>query len=140
MPTPDRVRALIALAEQGRIPEAIAEFYTKDAVMQENLGAPTVGRDANVERERGWLAGVRESHEFRADGFVVDGDRVAIRWINDFTGADGVRYRFDEIAWQTWRGDRVASERFYYDSASLVVAPAAGPGGAAPAAAAAAAA
>ena len=40
-------------------------------------------------------------------------------WIFDYTGTDGVRYRFDQLAHQTWQGDRIIAERFFYDPAAL---------------------
>jgi hypothetical protein len=46
---------------------------------------------------------------------VVEGDRVAIHWNFVLTEKSGPVRRFDEIAWQEWRGDRVFRERFFYD-------------------------
>ena len=48
---------------------------------------------------------------------LVDGDRVAIRWIFQFDWLDGTRTRMEEIAWQRWEGDRIAEEIFFYDPA-----------------------
>ncbi len=54
-----------------------------------------------------------------ATAFLVDGDQVVIHWRFDMTGHDGVTRRLDELALQQWRGDRIASERFFYDPASI---------------------
>jgi len=58
--------------------------------------------------------------------FLVDGDNVVINWIFDATGKDGITRRLNELALQRWEGDRIAEERFVYDSASawtVVIAP-----------------
>src|SRR6267142_2717702 len=48
MPTRERVQAFVAMVEANEFVEAISQFYTDDATMQENLGAVRVGRDALV--------------------------------------------------------------------------------------------
>lgn len=119
MPTRARVQELIARVEAGRILEAIEEYYADDVAMQENTAPPTVGKAANARREAAFLANVKDVHENRAVAFVVEGDRAVIHWIFDFTAQDGRRYRMEQVASQTWRGDHIVHERFYYDSASL---------------------
>jgi ketosteroid isomerase-like protein len=50
-------------------------------------------------------------------GPLVDGDRVAIRWRFGFVFKDGRRMQQEEVAWQTWRGEKIATETFFYDPA-----------------------
>ncbi|MDF1505551.1 nuclear transport factor 2 family protein [Roseisolibacter sp. H3M3-2] len=123
VPLPFHVHALVALVEQGRPLDAFERFYADDVVMQENLAPPTVGKGANRERERAFVARIRDVHESRARLVLVDGDHAVIRWLLDFTDADGVRLRFDQLALQTWRDEggesRVVHERFVYDPATL---------------------
>jgi len=118
--TRQRVLDLVAQVERGTIDEAMREFYAEEVVMQESNGAATHGRAANVERERAFFGSITV-HEHRALSVLVDGDRSAINWLFDYTAADGTRYRMNQIAHQTWRDGRIVHERFYYDSASLVV-------------------
>ena len=49
----------------------------------------------------------------------VQGDHVAIRWIFEFDWLDGSSSRIEEIAWQRWSGERIASEQFFYDPAQM---------------------
>lgn len=121
MPSRERIQELIAFAEQGKGVEAITEFYAEDAETQENGEPPVRGHKALLEKEQGMLAMVADIHEFRAVSFVVEGERVAINWLFEFTNKQGQRLRWDEIAYQTWQGDKIVSERFYYDTASLRV-------------------
>ncbi len=114
-----RVQQLVSYVEQGKILEAIEEFYADDVTMQDNLNPPTVGKPANLARERQFLASVAQVHENRAAAVIVDAPHAAIHWRFDFTGTNGRRMRFDQIAYQTWVGDRIAHERFVYDPGTL---------------------
>jgi ketosteroid isomerase-like protein len=116
MPTRARVQELITAVVTGDHAEAIARFYTDTATMQENAGEPRRGLAHLVDRERKVTAQVARIVTHPPDAVVVDGDRVAIHWVFDFTHSDGRLRRVDEIALQTWDGDKIARERFFYDS------------------------
>ena len=122
MPSRERVAALIKRVEEGLYVEALQEFYTDDATMQENGNPPRVGLKALVAHERGVMAAFKEIRTLPVKSWLVDGDSVVIQWVFEFTRADGTRFRMDELAHQLWRGDRIAEERFYYDPAQLTVA------------------
>jgi ketosteroid isomerase-like protein len=115
MPSRERVQAFIAMVEASEYVEAIRQFYTEDASMQENLGAVRTGRDALAAGEEKVL---ETSSIATRPGttFVLDGDRVVINWVFDIV-RDGRTFTLDELAYQVWRGDRIAQERFYYDPA-----------------------
>jgi len=117
MPTRERVQALVAEVRANRFVEAIEEFYTDDASMQENLEEKRVGRTTLVARERAMLASNRIT-TLGAE-FLVDGDVVVVHWRFELVDADGHRFVLEELAHQRWRGDRIAEERFYYDPAQL---------------------
>ena len=119
MPARERVQQLIALVEQGQFVEAIERFYADDASMQENGAAPRRGKAALVEFERKFLASLKSARTLPVEDFLVDGERVAIRWRFEFTWLDGRTARLDELALQRWRGELVAEERFYYDPAQM---------------------
>ena len=119
VPTRERVRALIALVEQGKYVEAIEQFYAEDATMQENNQPPRGGRDELVEGEKKTLAAHMEVRTLPGSTFAVDGDFAVIHWTFVFTRKDGSSFRMEELAHQRWRGDRIAEERFFYDPAQL---------------------
>ena len=121
MPDVTRVQELISLVEQGKILHAMQDFYADDVIMQDNRNPPTVGKAANLAREKAFGDAIALVHESRAESFLVNGDRAAIHWIFDFTSINGQRLRLDQVAYQTWRGDRIIQERFYYDTATLTV-------------------
>ncbi|MBW3622033.1 MAG: nuclear transport factor 2 family protein [Armatimonadetes bacterium] len=117
--TREQVRQLVALVEQGRFLDAFDAFYADDVTMQENGNPPTVGKAANRTREEQFVGYVAEIRENRAASVIVDGDRSVINWVAEYTGVDGKRLRFDQVAHQTWRDGKIISERFFYDSAAL---------------------
>jgi ketosteroid isomerase-like protein len=119
MPARERVEQLIALVERGEYVKAIEDFYHADASMQENGLPPRVGRQTLVEHERAVLAGLKKMRTRRVETFLVDGDRVVINWVFEMTGQDGTVRQLDELALQTWNGDRIAKERFFYDPAQI---------------------
>ena len=51
----ERVDQLNGMIQQGKIMEAMNEFYTDDLVMAENDNEPTVGLAANLEREQAFV-------------------------------------------------------------------------------------
>jgi ketosteroid isomerase-like protein len=117
MPSRERVEAFIALVVAGDHVRAIADYYTEDASMQENLQPPRRGRETLMEHEAKVLERVK-MYTHPDPIFLLDGDRVVINWIFDATGKDGITRRLNELALQRWSGDRIAEERFVYDAAT----------------------
>ena len=119
MPSRQTVEAFVALVETGDYVGAIERFYAPDASTRENTGEPAVGRDKLVAKERGVLAAFKEVKAVRIGPSLIEGDNVATRWTFSFTNAEGTIRTLDEIAWQTWHGDKLIEERFYYDPKQL---------------------
>ena len=119
MPSAERVEEFVARVERGEFVEAIDEFYSEDAAMQENEQPPRVGREALVANERRVLAAFEKTRARCVRPVFAHGDHVVIRWRFEFSTADGREIRLDELAYQRWQGDRIAEERFYYDPVQL---------------------
>ena len=115
MPSRDVVEAFAKRLEDGDFVGAILDYYTPDAATYENQAEPLVGRDKLVAKERGVLAAFKEVKAVRIGPSLIEGDQVATRWTFSFTNADGIIRTLDEIAWQTWWGNQLIEERFYYD-------------------------
>jgi len=120
MPHPETLERFVARVEENAHDDAIAEFYTENASMQENQSAPRVGRDTLVVRERAVLAKARSVRSTCVRPVFVNGDKVVVRWIFEFEWQDGSRTRMEELAYQRWDGERIAEETFFYDPAQLV--------------------
>ena len=117
MPSPATLERFIARVEQNKHVEAIAEFYTDDASMQENLGEPRVGRALLMEGEARVMARARAVKSECVRPVLVNGDHVVIRWVFNFEWLDGSHGRIEELAWQRWQGEQIAQETFFYDPA-----------------------
>jgi len=74
-----------------------------------------VGRDTLMVKERGVMAAFKKIEAARLGPSLIDGDIVAARWKFMFTRADGTVRVLEEIAWQTWHGEQLMEERFFYD-------------------------
>lgn len=115
MPSLETLERFIARVEQNAHVEAIQEFYTEDASMQENQAAPRVGRDKLAERERQVLSRAESVRSTCVRPVFVSGDTTVIRWIFQFAWKDGSSTRMEELAYQKWQGERIAQEQFFYD-------------------------
>jgi ketosteroid isomerase-like protein len=116
MPSRAVVEDFIATIERGEFLQALPKFYAEDMTAQENNLPPRVGRAAQTANEEAALKRMRFD-SIKAASYVLDGDRVAINYVFEMTTVNGDRLRMDEIAYQTWRGDQIVSERYFYDPA-----------------------
>ena len=101
----------------GRILEAFERFYADDVEMREGSLEPTRGKEANRERERQFVESIGEFHGAGVTAAAVDRDTGMSEWWMDVTFKDGTRKRLEQVAVRKWRDGRVASERFYHDTA-----------------------
>ena len=115
MPSVAVVEAFMADVERGDHVGAIERWYAPDAFMQENQAEPRRGRDRLMADEAAALARVASVNSRRLGPPLINGDNVAIRWRFEFTTKSGELRVLDEIAWQTWRGERIQEEVFFYD-------------------------
>ena len=114
-----RVNDLVSYIRDGKIIEAMHEFYADDTRMQENNNPPTIGLAANIEREHKYVASVGRWIAFDVSSIAIDAVRgkAAIQSTSAFEGVDGKTYRVDQVSVQTWRDGKIAHEKFYYDTA-----------------------
>ena len=115
MPAAETLERFIRRIEENAHAEAIEEFYTEDASMQENQATPRVGREAHIANERKVFSRLRSVSSKCVRPAFLNNDRVLIRWIFHFEWLDGTITDMDEIAYQRWKGDRIAEEKFFYD-------------------------
>jgi len=120
MPTAETLERFIARVEENAHAEAVEEFYTANATMQENQTAPRVGRDNHVAGERKILARAKSLTSKCIRPVFVNGDRVVVRWVFHFVWQDGTVTHMEELAYQRWEGERIAEEQFFYDPAQRV--------------------
>jgi len=111
-----RLNDLFVYIRQGKIIEAMTEFYDKDAAMQENANPPTVGQAANIEREKQFMSGVKEWKGFNVTASAV-GDNVTFYECSlDFIATNGQAVHMEQVVVSKWNNDKIIHERFYYDA------------------------
>jgi hypothetical protein len=120
MPSADTLERFIARVEQNAHVEAVQEFYAEDVWMQENTEPRRVGRELAVANEQRVMARAKSIRSTCVRPVFVEGDLVVIRWIFHFEWLDGSHTHMEELAYQRWRGERIAEETFFYDPAQRV--------------------
>lgn len=119
MPTTARLLSYIARVEQQDFVGALVHFYHEDASMQENFGEIRRGRDRLVANEMEILLRYGSTRIRKVESYAINGDIVFINWVIDLE-VHGLGPRvLNEVAMQVWDGDRIRSERFYYDPAQI---------------------
>jgi hypothetical protein len=119
MPTPATLERFIARVEANAHAEACEEFYTEDSWMQENQAPPRCGRDAHVANEQRIINRAKSIVSRCIRPVFVNGDLVVIRWVFEFEWRDGTVTHMEELAYQRWKGERIAQETFFYDPVQL---------------------
>ena len=115
-----RVNDLVSYIQQGRIIEAMNEFYAENLVMQENNKPATVGLAANIEREKAFVAYVKQWKSLNVEAVAIDAARgkTLVQSNFEFEAVDGKTLKYDQVSVQTWKDGKIVSEKFYYDSAA----------------------
>jgi ketosteroid isomerase-like protein len=111
-----RLNDLLGYIRQGKIIEAVTEFYDKDVAMQENANPPTIGQAANIEREKQFMSGVKEWKGFNVTASAVE-DNVTFYECNmDFVATSGQPVHMEQVVVAKWKNGKIIHERFYYDT------------------------
>src|SRR6185295_8538577 len=98
---------LFSYIRQGKIIEAMNEFYDKDTEMQENANPPTGGLAANMEREKQFMSGVKEWKGFNVTAHGV-GDDVTFYESNiDFIATNGQPVHMEQLVVAKWKNGKI---------------------------------
>lgn len=111
----DRLEDLFAHIREGRILDAINEFYAEDVVMQENDQPPTVGRKANLEREKQFISTVKEWKRFDVTAKGVGEDVTFYETVMDWVATDGTPVHVEQVVVAKWQDGRITHERYYHN-------------------------
>jgi len=112
----DRLEDLFSYIREGRILDAINEFYAEDAVMQENNLPPTVGREANLEREKQFLSTIQEWQRFDVTAKGVGEDVTFYETVMDWVTTDGTQVHVEQVVVAKWQDGKIINERYYHNS------------------------
>jgi len=111
-----RLNDLFDYVRQGKIIDAMNEFYDTDTVMQDNANPPTKGLAANVEREKQFLSGVKEWKGFNVTASGVGDNVTFYESTMDFIATNGQPVHLEQVSVAKWKNGKIVHERFYYDT------------------------
>ena len=111
-----RLQDLFGYVRQGKIIEAMNEFYDKDTVMQDNANPPTKGLAANIEREKQFLSGVKEWKGFNVTATGIGDNVTFYESTMDFIATGGQAVHMEQVSVAKWKNGKIVHERFYYDT------------------------
>ncbi len=112
--TSERVTDLQSYLADGRLAEAMDEFYAPEVERQLNSGTPCVGLPANKLREAEFIASVKQWKRYEVMTLAVEGDTSLVESVSDFVLNDGTSVHLEQVSRARWRGGRIVHERFYH--------------------------
>lgn len=98
----------------GKALDAFEKFYADDCVMQENLDAPRVGKDACRTYEINFFSAIAEFKRGELLASAVTGNRSYSEWVFACSFKDGSSMENTQVSARTWKDGKVVHERFYY--------------------------
>jgi ketosteroid isomerase-like protein len=102
------------LVLNGQAMEAFEKYYGDDVVMQENDNPPTLGKEANRQREQEFFSKITEFRGLELKSVAFGDDVIISEWFADYTHADWGKRTYQQVAVQKWQNGKVLHERFYY--------------------------
>ncbi len=111
-----RLNDLFGYVRQGKIIEAMNEFYDKDTVMQDNANPPTKSLAANIEREKQFMSGVKEWKGFNVTATGIGDNVTFYESTMDFIATSGQPVHLEQVSVAKWKNGKIVHERFYYDT------------------------
>jgi hypothetical protein len=110
----EKISHLNQLILDGKLLDGFEMYYDDEVVMQENEMAPTIGKQANREREKKFLSDVTDFRGAKAL-HVATGENVSyVTWHFDYTHKEwGVR-NYTQVSVQHWKDGKIVKEQFFY--------------------------
>ena len=110
-----RIDELLDYIREGRVMDAMKEFYADDCIMEEPAYGQTVGLAANLEREQKFVDSVKEFRNFEANKVAVGENCSIYENVMDWTDVNGQEIHVEQVSAAEWRDGKIVHERFYYN-------------------------
>jgi len=112
----EKIDDLNQLVLKGKALEAFEKYYHDDVVMQENENPPTIGKRANLNREKEFYFSLSEFRSAKPLKITIGENTSMVQWQFDYTHKDwGVR-NYTQVSVQDWKDGRIIREQFFYGS------------------------
>jgi len=110
----EKIKHVNQLVVEGKLLDAFEMYYDDEVVMQENAMPPTVGKDANRQRELAFLNDVTEFRGAQPIDVATADDVSYVTWHYDYTHKDwGIR-NYTQVSVQHWKDGKIIKEQFFY--------------------------
>jgi hypothetical protein len=110
----EKINEVNQLILNGMAMDAFEKFYHDQVVMQENDGKPTIGKDANREREIEFFNNIAEFRGARVLDVSTGENVTMVLWHYDYTHKEwGVR-NYKQVSVQHWLDGKIIKEQFFY--------------------------
>ena len=110
----EKIDDLNDLVLQGKALEAFEKYYHDEVIMQENESLPTIGKEANRQREIAFFSSITEFRTAKPLKITIGEGISMVQWHYDYTHKDwGVR-NYSQVSVQEWKEGKIIKEQFYY--------------------------
>ena len=111
----DRLEDLISYIRKAAFWMPSMNFMQKISVMQENNLPPTVGREANLEREKQFLSSVKDWQRFDVTAKGSGEDTTFYETVMDWVTTDGTPIHVEQVVVAKWQNGKITHERYYHN-------------------------
>ena len=109
-----RIEELLDYIRNGRIMDAMNEFYAEEVIMEEPAYGTTQGLAANLVREQKFVDSVKEFKGFEARNVIVGENASSYENVMDWVDVEGNDVHVEQVAVAEWKDGKIVRERFYY--------------------------
>lgn len=110
----EKINELNQLVLAGKALDAFEKFYHPEVVMQENESAPTLGKDANRQREIEFFNSITDFRGAEVKGVTVGDNLSTVIWHYDYTHKDWGVKKYTQVSVQHWKDGQIIKEQFFY--------------------------
>lgn len=112
----DNISDLNALILSGKAMDGFEKYYDENVSMQENENPPFVGKALNRKREQDFFASIEQFYGAEVKAVAIGENVSMVEWVMDLKIKGMSRTNMTQVAVQTWKNDKIISEKFYYDT------------------------
>ena len=104
------------LVLKGKSLEAFQKYYHPQVMMQENENPPTIGKEANLQREQEFYNAITEFRGAHPLKVAVGDNYSMVEWHYDYTHKDWGIKNYTQVSVQEWQDGKIIKEKFYYNN------------------------
>ena len=110
----EKINELNQMVLNGKALDAFEHFYHDQVVMQENESTPTIGKDANREREIEFFNNITEFRGAHVQDVTIGEDVTMVVWQYDYTHKQWGERNYKQVSVQHWLDGKIIKEQFFY--------------------------